>query len=301
MSREQILQLFDNLGIWTQGDQRAPHKPLLVLYALARWSRGDHAAISFHDLDPDLTSLLKEFGPPRQSYHPEYPFWYLQNDGVWTLHGTQDLEMRKGKNQPPKSELIAHKVTGEFSKDVQEALDADDSLAWEISTRLLESHFPESIHSDILEAVGFNLGSIIRKGQTRDPKFRQRVLTTYEYRCAVCGFNVRLGSVSIALDAAHIRWHQAQGPDTEINGLALCTLHHKTFDLGAFTINSERILLVSDQANGTNGFEDLLMKHHGNCIRAPQRPEHRPAPHFLDWHQREVFKGLARHVGNAMI
>jgi HNH endonuclease len=58
------------------------------------------------------------------------------------------------------------------------------------------------------------------------------VLTAYEYRCAVCGFDVRLGSVSIALDAAHIRWHQAGGADLEKNGLALCVLHHKTFDLG---------------------------------------------------------------------
>src|SRR5436189_6378643 len=36
---------------------------------------------------------------------------------------------------------------------------------------------------------------------------------------------------------AHIRWHQAGGPDIENNGLALCVLHHKTFDLGAFTLS----------------------------------------------------------------
>jgi len=54
------------------------------------------------------------------------------------------------------------------------------------------------------------------------------VLRAYEYRCAVCGFDVRLGSVSIALDAAHIRWHQAGGPETESNGLALCVLRERT-------------------------------------------------------------------------
>jgi putative restriction endonuclease len=137
----------------------------------------------------------------------------------------------------------------------------------------------------------------MRKAQKRDPKFRQRVLTAYEYRCAVCGFDVRLGSVSIALDAAHIRWHQAQGPDIESNGLALCTIHHKTFDLGVFTVNLEGVFLVSDQANGTSGFGELLLKHHGQAIRPPQRPEHKPEPEFLDWHGREVFKGQARHIG----
>ena len=98
------------------------------------------------------------------------------------------------------------------------------------------------------------------------------MLRAYEYRCAVCGFDVRLGSVSIALDAAHIRWHQAGGPETESNGLALGVRHHKTFDLGAFTV-SDGILLVSDQANGTTGFQETLMAYHGRPIRDPQHPD----------------------------
>src|SRR5215468_9348034 len=99
-------------------------------------------------------------------------------------------------------------------------------------------------------------------GTKRDPQFRQRVLTAYEWRCAVCGFDVRLGSVSIALDAAHVRWHQAGGPAVESNGLALCVLHHKVFDLGAFTVTPGGLLLVSAQANGTAGFHEALIARH---------------------------------------
>jgi len=298
MSREAVLHLFDNLGVWKQGDKRAPHKPLLALYALARFSRGETAPIPFRDLDGDLTALLKEFGPPSQRYHPEYPFWYLKTDKVWVLHGHENLRMRKGKNQPPKSELRSHNVTGEFSKDVQAALLADRTLVWEIATRLLECHFPESIHADILEAIAFDSGCSIQEKSKRDPKFRKKVLTAYEYQCAICGFDVKLGSVSIALDAAHIQWHQAQGPDTEENGLALCTLHHKTFDLGAFTLDPGGVLLVSEDANGRSGFDELLMKHHGKAINPPQRTKHKPDPKFLDWHRREVFKREAREVGS---
>jgi putative restriction endonuclease len=101
--------------------------------------------------------------------------------------------------------------------------------------------------------------------------------------------------VSIALDPAHIRWHQAGGPDEENNGLALCVLHHKTFDLGAFTVNGEGVLLVSDQANGSAGFQEALLRFHGKPVQAAQRPEWRPHDGFLDWHAREVFKGAARH------
>lgn len=142
--------------------------------------------------------------------------------------------------------------------------------------------------------MGLVLESVEKR---RDPSFRQRVLTAYEYLWAVCGFDLRLGSVAIALDAAHIRWHQAGGPDVENNGLALCVLHHKTFDLGAFTISKNGLLFVSDQVNGSDRLEEALMRHHGKPARQAQRPEWRPVPDHLDWHAREVFKGKARYAG----
>jgi putative restriction endonuclease len=91
-------------------------------------------------------------------------------------------------------------------------------------------------------------------------------------------------------------WSQAGGPGQENNGLALCVLHHNTFDLGAFTLNHEGVLLVSDQANGSMGFDEALLRYHGSRVRAPQRPDHRPHADFVDWHGREVFKGAARHI-----
>ena len=61
----------------------APHKPLLVLYALGRWQAGQKD-VAFRQAETDLTALLREFGPPRKSDHPEQPFWRLQRDGVST-------------------------------------------------------------------------------------------------------------------------------------------------------------------------------------------------------------------------
>ncbi len=296
MSRESVLRQFDHLNVWVREGERAPHKPLLVLYALARWRGGDQSAIPFGEVDRELPPLLSTFGPPRQRQQPEFPFWHLKNDGVWTVHYPADLRMRKGKHQPPRSALRAFNVTGEFSDEVKDALRADPSLADEIATRLLEGHFPDSYHSDILNAVGFDLDRATQKKRKRDPKFREKVLVAYEYRCAVCGFDVRLGQSSVALDAAHIRWHQAGGPAIERNGLALCSLHHKTFDLGVFTVGRGGILLVSDWANGSRGFNEFFLCHHGSRLRPPQRPEWEPAPEFLEWHMTQVFKGAARHL-----
>jgi hypothetical protein len=86
----------------------------------------------------------------------------------------------------------------------------------------------------------------------------------------------------------------AEGPDEERNGLALCILHHKLYDLGAFTLEPSGRVLVSEQAHGNSGFDDSLMRHHGGSVRRPQRPEWHPDLAYLAWHRWEVFKGEAR-------
>jgi putative restriction endonuclease len=296
MDSEILLDQFDRLAIWSRGDQRAPHKPLLILYALGRWSRGDQADIPFADVNRDLTELLKEFGPSRQSYHPEYPFWRLQNDGVWSVTSNAPLPSRQSNTDPPKGALLSNAAVGGFTDEVKAALRSAPSLVGKIAALLLERHFPETIHQDILQDVGLDLTpTLTTTRRRRDPNFRKRVLTAYEYRCAVCGFDLRLGSVAVALDAAHIRWVQAGGPDEEKNGMALCVLHHKLFDLGAFTLEAGGHLLVSEQAHGGVGFEDSLMRHHGGPVRRPQRPEWYPDPGYLAWHGREVFRRAARY------
>jgi len=130
--------------------------------------------------------------------------------------------------------------------------------------------------------------------KVRDPQFRDRVLRAYKYRCAVCGFDVRVGDSLVALEAAHIKWHQAGGPDEENNGICLCTMHHKLFDRGAFTLGDDRKMKVSEFVHGTVGFQEWLMAFHGREIRPPQRPSYYPEEAFVKWHVREVFRGYAR-------
>ena len=100
----------------------------------------------------------------------------------------------------------------------------------------MDGHFPESLHDEIRDAVGIPRTWVVREAPLpprRDPAFRDEVLREYQRRCAVCDFDVRLGNELIGLEAAHIKWHAAGGPDEVANGLALCGLHHKAFDRGA--------------------------------------------------------------------
>ncbi|WUL76086.1 hypothetical protein OHA62_20950 [Streptomyces sp. NBC_00343] len=50
---------------------------------------------------------------------------------------------------------------------------------------------------------------------------RELVLTAYEYQCAFCGYDSRIGAVPVGLEAAHVRWWAFDGPDDVGNGLCL--------------------------------------------------------------------------------
>jgi putative restriction endonuclease len=296
MDKEEIKDRIANLNVWRSGDQRAPHKPLLLLYALGRCLRGEGRLIAYSDVEQDLKKLLQEFGPPRRSHHPEYPFWRLQTDGLWELPDAQNLKSRKSRSDITKTQLLENDVHGGLKEDVYRQLSSDPPLLAELVTRILNANFPASIHEDILQAVGIDLADTAPRVQARDPYFRDKILRAYEFQCAVCGFNVRLGDSLIALEAAHIKWHQAGGPDKEENGIALCTMHHKLFDRGAFTISGDMRMKVSDIANGTVGLNEWLLSFHGQEIRPPQRPSFYPESSFVQWHVREVFKGYARYL-----
>ncbi|WP_349409955.1 phosphorothioated DNA-binding restriction endonuclease [Pseudalkalibacillus sp. SCS-8] len=276
-----------SLSIWTRGDQRAPHKPLLLLYALARYQQGRTRYLPYIEVKDKLKKLLIEFGPQRRSYHPEQPFVRLTKDGIWSLN--KEVERDNIKN----NYLIQNELVGGFNDEVCQLLNKDPNLTEEVADIILNEHFPQSIHEDILLAVGLEIG--VKKKKIRDPMFRNKILKAYEYSCAVCGFNVRLGNNLVAIEAAHIKWFQMGGPDSEENGIALCSLHHKLFDRGVFTLTNERNLIVAEEAHGTQGFNEWLMRYHGKPIRKPINPIYQPKETFLNWHVREVFKGPARY------
>ncbi|MDQ1910551.1 HNH endonuclease [Paenibacillus sp. GD4] len=287
MEASELKEKILNLTIWKKNGQRAPHKPLLILLGLAQLQQ-NQTILPYDQIREKLEKLLVEFGPSRKSYHPEEPFVRLTTDGIWTLSHSIDKRNFSDK------QLLGEQVAGGFNNEVLTLLKNNDLLIQELTELLLNEHFPDSIHQDIIEEVGLDFS--IRQKRKRDPNFRDRILKAYEYSCAVCGFNVRLGNNLVAIDAAHIQWHQAGGPDTEENGIALCSLHHKLFDRGVFTITEERELLVAEQAHGTNGFDEWLMKYHGKKVRTPIHPLYTPKDNFLNWHIREVFRGPARYL-----
>jgi len=287
------------LSVWKRGSQRAPHKPLLVLLSLASVQRGEPRLTSFADLRPRLAQLLVDFGPPRKSVHPEYPFWRLQNDGAfWDVPERAAAIAARGERPRsgdiPPSVLLDVDARGGFSEEVYDALRRDPTLVNEIAATILEEHFPPSYHESILDAVGMPWIMERTPLSKRSAEFRDAVIRLYEHRCAMCGFDGRLGGADLALEAAHIMWHALGGPDAPNNGLLLCSLHHKAFDRGAVGLAADRRILVSQHLHGGSQVSQLLLDLRGRAIREPVDPTALPAERFMSWHRREVFRSPAR-------
>ena len=104
----------------------------------------------------EAARLLIEFGPSRKSYHPEYPFWRLQNDGISELENAENAQPRASNTDAKRSELLKHGVTGGLKADVYEAVRKDPHLLADFAHELLDANFPPSLHDDILAAVGLD-------------------------------------------------------------------------------------------------------------------------------------------------
>jgi putative restriction endonuclease len=313
MNAEQIRKLFQEIRRAHAGDARyAPHKPLLLLMALARIQRNQSRLFTFKEIEPDFKTLLTEFGPSNAPNTRNMPFWFLRNDAqgqLWELKLPDSLQTHPHGTAPNLTAMRQDGVTGGLSSEVERDLKAHPQLLVEVARNLLHSTFPETLHDDIANVIGLDLsdtGHRARDGEDYDQigqrrqrsrAFRQQVLRAYEYRCCVCGFDLRLGHLPAGLEAAHIQWHTLGGPDLETNGLSLCALHHKLFDLGAFTIDptSMKVVFSEHAMSGSRGMTGEL-RHHGQEFLRPADNDAMPARQFLDWNWNNVFKREARKL-----
>ncbi len=279
-ARQDILKRFEAIKVWTRGDERAPNKPLLVLLGLSYLVQGRKRLVAFNDIEPDLRSLLTRYGPPRQTYHPNYPYWRLQNDRLWEVTGSDELGSYA---DPPTAAL--RKTEGGFPEEVFGLLSGDRKTVNSIVRKLLAAHFASSTHQDILQDLGLSETAMPRPS-ARSSKFRREVIQAYGHRCAICGYDVKIGQgIDLGLEAAHIKWHNAGGPCTVNNGLALCAIHHKAFDLGAIGLDNDLKIVISPQVYGSSGKVSLFTGLAGANIHMPNRLELLPTAAYLHWNQ----------------
>ena len=117
---------FGGFKQWGKGGARAPHKPLMLLIALGRYQNGI-TEFTFSDIEDELTRLLVEYGPQREVYKPEEPFWRLGNrDGTFVLSNHQGIRIHKDGGVG-KSQLRALGVACQFNPAISAEFDKEPS------------------------------------------------------------------------------------------------------------------------------------------------------------------------------
>ena len=287
---EELERRFRALRSWNQGGKWSPKKPLLVVWMIGRCIAGEERLVPYVEVDRELSRLWAQFGPPRP-VKSEQPFWRLQRDDVWEVPEAHLIKETVSKDAYV-SYLRKHNATGGFPKDIFDALQNNKELAFQIARDLVAAHFPDTRHDEILKTVGAETEYITSRRRARDPSFRPAVLQAYDYRCVVCELSIAMNNVPIAIEAAHIKWHQANGPDKVGNGLSLCNLHHRLLDAGAFTASLEGTVRVSPFVQGP-GMNEVLGKYATKPLLLPSRAVDAPDPAFLEWHRKQVYRGKA--------
>ena len=270
---------------------------------------------SYSLVDRELAELLDRFGPRRKYLHTEYPFWRMRKDGIWEIDRPELVTTNLDSGDAHVKSLVREDIHGGLLEDDYLAFRRNRHLASRVAGSMIDAHFPESYRDDILQATGIGMAMYWVAGSEaegqlgeeraayelefesfrrlkRDPAFRPAVLDAYRDQCAVCAFDVRLAGKSTAVEAAHIHWHADAGPARVRNGLALCNLHHRLFDRGAFTLSSDNLtMLVSTDAEGA-GLDEALGRFEGLPPQVlPRNDDDLPAPRYLRWHHEEVFRG----------
>nr|WSW67966.1 HNH endonuclease [Streptomyces sp. NBC_00995] len=280
---------------WTRSGTRAPHKPLLFLYALSRFQQDADDELRYSAVEQDLQGLLAAYGPGIRTT-PAYPFHHLVSDGVW------EVRTERGPGSPGTGvrELRASGAAGRLTPELRAALRREPSLLPRMARVLLDLNFPPSLHGELCEAVGLELeeaeaGQLSAARRQRDRRMREMVLTAYEYQCAFCAYDGRIGAVPVGLEAAHVRWWAFDGPDDVENGLCLCSLHHKLFDKGVLGLGEGHRILVSQSFVGhSTAAREHVIALAGRPLIGPQPGVRRIAAAHRSWHTSQVFHGIPR-------
>ena len=173
LDHETLLARFAGIRQFARGGRRAPHNPLLLLYALARLKHDRQTEIRFNATEAALQPLLRVYGPWGASARVSYPYGRLVSDRLWQLPDRADLFDAGGNIR----EGVARECDAPagFTPDVLATFEREPELIDFVALHLLDRHFAPGLHEEILEAVGLELGTPVAT-RRRDVAFRAAVL-----------------------------------------------------------------------------------------------------------------------------
>jgi putative restriction endonuclease len=311
-TREALLNSLTELRRAHIRGQRAPYKPLTLLSAIGRmWSNFESPRlIAFTQARDAITPLFEEFGRGSDRLvNPINPLWRLQTDGngdLWECAVSRPPVLR-ADGIPSADELKQLGARFGLTAEAHQLLLEDIPLRLQAGQLLASQVCPPELWPDLFEATGIPFDGTTspvsiqlthdRTRQmairvSRSARFRTDVLKAYGHRCAICGVSPKVADKRFAIEAAHVQWVTEDGPDEVQNGIALCVMHHRGLDRGAFTFTPTGCVEISRRLERMDdGTADQFWKFDGSEVLPPYLPSEAILPVYIEWHRREVFVG----------
>ena len=313
MQLQEFLDAVLSQRMYQRAGERAPHKPLTVLYALGRAVKGERLT-SYSVAESDIARLLSRFGPPRDNHKPEQPAWRLLQPSstvqIWDIAGAARVRTY-ANGDPNRADLCEFASIG-LSASAFALFHNRPADAQYAATCIAEHLLPSSIQGELLEAVGLSgtdgvqedllspdlqlsiskRERVLAERSRRNAMFSRKVLAAYGHRCAVCSVAPKIDDRHFGLEAAHIRWVEAGGPDDVCNGICLCRMHHVALDRGALTLRQDFRVEISTRLSLDDATRAIFEPFHGRLATIPLRDGDWPHKDALDWHRNQVFKRL---------
>ena len=306
---------------WTAETQhRAPHKPFLLLAVTDLIANGKLTA-NFIQFTPELRDAFdlywtRCFGLERPRGNPVLPYFHLRSDGFWHLLPVpgQEAALAQQRQLSSIAQLKALVLGVALDPALYDLLCTPVSRA-ELRRVLLETYFVPDARSRLMEAAQL-VGDTLQYGQrllgrvherfaleapaadqqyrveARSVAFRRIVVEAYTHACALCGVRLLTPEGRTAVVAAHIVPWRVTHNDDPRNGLALCGLHHWTFDEGLVTVDRRYTVKVSPAVSDDEGSHALRQLAEGG-MRLPSDPDLAPAAEALAWHANHVYRSSA--------
>ncbi len=162
---------------------------------------------------------------------------------------------------------LDQEVWEEFHQDMERLYNEAEKAVASIDILLTEDELTELI---IPEGIDVETRGSSRRGQAF---FRSTVLSAYNNTCCITGLDIPK-----LLQASHIKSWADSDPVIErnnpTNGLCLNYLHHKAFDEGFITIDTDYRIIISNEIKDrcTNQvFQEYFARYEGKRIILPQR------------------------------
>src|SRR5208337_1438598 len=245
------LTKFSKLRVDRARGDPAPHKPLLmlVLCDLVEQARLSDDTLA---LTPELAFRFYTYwsivaGRRPQRPDVRLPFHHLAGDGIWSVldeQGAPSPDRRTTRYATLPSDLVTF---------------LEDPAAREKARHLLiAKYFRRSEQIALYAVIGLPLPSRQEIEQNaaykspeeaqlagREARFRIRVVSAYNFTCALSAYRLTTITAGSIVDAAHIHEFRDSRNNDPRNGIALSKNAHWTFDQGLWAIADDYRIIVA--------------------------------------------------------